>query len=200
MSKTFTKKDFNSGDGMLTTAWGPQFWFILHNITFNYPVNPTKDDIDHYYSFFKTLRYVLPCRHCRENIVKNMKTLKFSKKIFINRETLSKWVYELHNHVNTMLGKKVKISFHEVRCMHENFRARCDLKKTTNELKCTKKSTSGGGRAKNKTEKNSKKKKEKGCTDSFYGVKTKCCIKFVPLSSKQRTITVDPKCVVKKNA
>lgn len=197
MKKTFTKKDFNSGDGMLTTVWGPQFWFILHNISFNYPVNPTKEDINNYHTFFKSLRYVLPCKHCRENVVKNMKELKFSKKVFVNRETLSKWVYNLHNHVNKMLNKNVKISFEEVRCMHENFRARCDLKKNINDLKCTKKINKIGGKLKNTLKKNEK-KPEKGCTNSFYGLKTRCCLEFVPLNSKKETIKVNPQCVVKK--
>ena len=37
----FTKKDYNSGDGMITSIWGPSMWHYLHTISFNYPVNPT---------------------------------------------------------------------------------------------------------------------------------------------------------------
>jgi hypothetical protein len=202
MKKTFTKKDFSSGDGMLTIVWGPPLWFTLHTITFNFPVNPTKEDINNYYAFFKTLKYVLPCKYCRDNLIKNMKVLKFSKKVFKDRETLSKWVYDLHNHVNVMLGKEKKHSFEDVKCMHENFRARCDLKKSTNDLKCDRKIIKKEETIKNIKEMGKKEKKtmkkEKGCTDSFYGIKTRCCLEFVPLDSKKKTIKVNPKCLVKK--
>ena len=40
----FKNKDFTSGDGMLTSVWGPSFWHVLHTISFNYPVEPTKED------------------------------------------------------------------------------------------------------------------------------------------------------------
>ena len=39
----FTKKNYNSGDGMLTTVWGPSMWHYLHTMSFNYPVHPTKE-------------------------------------------------------------------------------------------------------------------------------------------------------------
>jgi hypothetical protein len=44
----FTKKEYNSGDGMLTTAWGPAIWHYLHMMSFNYPVNPTTQDKKYY--------------------------------------------------------------------------------------------------------------------------------------------------------
>ena len=33
-NKTFKKKDFESGDGMLTTVWGPSIWHFLHTMSF----------------------------------------------------------------------------------------------------------------------------------------------------------------------
>ena len=41
-NRTFKKSDLSSGDGMLTTVWGPSLWHSLHTISFNYPVHPTK--------------------------------------------------------------------------------------------------------------------------------------------------------------
>ena len=38
--RIFTRKDYNAGDGMLTTVWGPPMWHYLHTMSFNYPVNP----------------------------------------------------------------------------------------------------------------------------------------------------------------
>ena len=54
-----------------------------------------------------------------------MKTMK-------NRLTLSKWMYELHEEINKMLGKKSNLSYNDVRVRYEMFRARClDDKKGT---------------------------------------------------------------------
>ena len=36
--QTFSGKDYMSGDGMLTTVWGPAMWHFLHTMSFNYPV------------------------------------------------------------------------------------------------------------------------------------------------------------------
>jgi len=46
--RAFTKKDFHSGDGMLTTVWGPSMWHFLHTMSFNYPVTPTQEQKRHY--------------------------------------------------------------------------------------------------------------------------------------------------------
>ncbi len=45
--RAFTKKDFHSGDGMLTTVWGPSMWHFLHTMSFNYPVAPTEEQKKH---------------------------------------------------------------------------------------------------------------------------------------------------------
>ena len=44
----YSKKDYMSGDGMLTSVWGPSMWHFLHTMSFNYPVKPTKDDKKYY--------------------------------------------------------------------------------------------------------------------------------------------------------
>ena len=46
--RVFTKKHYNSGDGMLTAVWGPSLWHSLHTMSFNYPVKPTAQDKKHY--------------------------------------------------------------------------------------------------------------------------------------------------------
>ena len=46
--RVYTKKHFSSGDGMLTSVWGPSMWHYLHTMSFNYPVNPTKEDKKNY--------------------------------------------------------------------------------------------------------------------------------------------------------
>ena len=36
--RTFKKKDYRSGDGMLTSVWGPSMWHYMHTMSFNYPL------------------------------------------------------------------------------------------------------------------------------------------------------------------
>ena len=65
--RNFTRKDYNSGEGMLTSVWGPSLWHTLHTISFNYPVEPTKQQKQHYKLFFSNLEWILPCGYCRKN-------------------------------------------------------------------------------------------------------------------------------------
>ena len=123
--KIFTDRDYNSNDGMITYIWGPPLWHTLHTISFNYPVNPTNDEKKHYYKFFSNLNNVLPCGICRTNLKNNLKLVPFTKDTVKNRNTLSRWVYNLHEVVNKMLGKKNKLSYEDVRDRYEQFRARC---------------------------------------------------------------------------
>lgn len=186
MKEIFNKNDFNSNDGMMTHVWGPSLWHSLHTMSFNYPVKPSIDDKNRYMNFIYALEHVLPCRYCRENFKSNLKKTKFNLGKMKNRETFSKYIYDLHNHINTMLGKKNKIAFETVQSTYENFRARCteDIKKN----KSTKKKS---------TKKNST-KKEKGCTTPLYGVKSKCVINIVERNKKVKTFNMDPKCKAKR--
>ena len=76
--RVFKKGDFYSGDGFLTTVWGPTQWHMFHTISFNYPVNPSNEDKKNYMDFIRNLVNVLPCKFCRMNLKTNFK--------FINRE------------------------------------------------------------------------------------------------------------------
>ena len=49
--KSYTRKNYNSGDGMLTSVWGPSLWHYLHVMSFNYPMKPTKQEKKHYKNF-----------------------------------------------------------------------------------------------------------------------------------------------------
>ena len=173
MDNTFIKDDFNSGDGMLTAIWGPGLWHFLHTMSFNYPVNPTTDDKANYIT---SLQNVLPCSHCRKNYSSNLKSAKLSKRIFKNRETFSKFIYNLHEIVNKMLGKYSGLSYDDVRIRYEHFRARCL----------------------NANDEKPNPKIEKGCIESLYGKKSKCILQIVPKESKIKTFRISPKCKIKR--
>ncbi len=129
----FTENDYNSGDGMMTSIWGPPMWHILHTISFNYPIHPTVDQKKHYYNFYNNLKNILPCKYCRDNLSSNLKNHKLTLSVLKNRDSLSRWVYQLHEIVNSMLGKNSGLKYEDVRDRYEHFRSRCltDPKKET---------------------------------------------------------------------
>ena len=183
MSKSvFTKEDFNSNDGMLTTVWGPTLWHSLHTMSFNYPVHPTKEQKQQFKTFIFSLRHVLPCGACRKNLVSNLEKVPLTAYALTNRNTFSRWLYRLHEQVNDMTGKdkNTRLTYEEVRDRYENFRARCSL--------------SGDTKAKPKQKTTTK--IEDGCVEPLYGVKSKCIIDIVPRDGTDYgpTLTLDPRC------
>ena len=178
--RVFTRKDYNANDGMISSVWGPPMWHYLHTMSFNYPVEPTPEDKEHYRDFILNLRYVLPCKYCRMNLKTNLKQLPLTMAVMKNRETFSRYVYDLHELINKMLHKKSNLSYCDVRERYEHFRARCtDEKPKLFKFK------------KNMT----RKKKEKGCTEPLYGTKSKCIVNIVPQSEPGESIQIDKKCI-----
>lgn len=86
--------------------WGPHAWIFLHSITFNYPINPTKDEINKHYNFFNSLEFVLPCETCRIHYKQNLKEYPLTKKILSTRDNLVKWLIKIHNNINKLNNKK----------------------------------------------------------------------------------------------
>jgi len=167
---SYTRKHYQSNDGMLTSVWGPGAWHFLHTMSFNYPVKPTCDDKRHYRSYILDLVNVLPCGKCRDNLCKNFKRHPLLYKHMKSRTTFSKYMYKLHEFINIMLGKKSGLTYTEVRDRYENFRSRC---------RTTRKQT---------------KHEEKGCTEPVYGEKSKCVLKIVPQTKKCETFQIEEKC------
>ena len=178
--RVFTKKDYNSGDGMLTMSWGPAMWHYLHMMSFNYPVNPTPENKKQYKEFIISLKHVLPCKYCRINLANNLKKKPLLACHMANRETFSRYVYELHETVNKMLHKKSKLTYCDVRERYEHFRSRCTDEKP---------------KVFNFKQSSTRKKKEKGCTEPLYGKKSRCVINIVPQEDKSATFKMDKKCI-----
>jgi len=170
----FSKKDTLSGDGMLTTVWGPSLWHSLHTMSFNYPVTPTDVDKKEYREFILSLVHVLPCKYCRENLKKNFEKMPLTVAHMKSRETFSKYIYRLHELINTMLKKKSGLSYCDVRERYEHFRARCTL----DDPKV--------------------KQEEKGCTEPLYGKKAKGVILIMPQEKKCPTFQIDDACLKSK--
>ena len=180
----YTKKHYNSNDGMLTTVWGPSMWHFLHTMSFNYPARPSYHDKRTYRTFILKLQYILPCGKCRKNLKKNFAKHPLLEKHMESRHTFSKYVYDLHEVINKMLHKKSGLSYNDVRNRYEHFRARCvlPLDKTKEVVQVT----------------SSTEKKEDGCTEPIYGEKSKCVLQILPQNTKCETFQMDEKCIKRK--
>ena len=195
--RIFKKTDYNSGDGMLVSVWGPSMWHALHTISFNYPIHPTVQEKQHYRNFILNLQYVLPCKYCRMNLKTNFKHLPLTMSKMKNRETFSRYIYDLHELIHKMLHKKSARTFCDVRERYEHFRSRCTEEKPK---LFTFKQLDKNNKNNNKTLKNrTMKNKEKGCTEPLYGKKSKCIIKIVPQDTNEATFQMDKKCKKKRN-
>jgi hypothetical protein len=87
---------------MDTRFWGPSGWRLLHLITFTYDPLTQKE---HLRRFFTSLPYVLPCKFCRASLTEYYE-IEPLEPALESKQTLSKWLYRIHNHVNEKLRKQ----------------------------------------------------------------------------------------------
>lgn len=90
---------------MDTRYWGPDGWKLLHTIAYNYPIQPSKDDIQTHNIFFTIIGDILPCKYCRISYKKYINELPIHKHLS-TRDELFIWLYNIHNKVNDKLRKQ----------------------------------------------------------------------------------------------
>ena len=83
---------------MDTRFWGPSGWKLLHTITFAY----MPSDKVAVRELFQMLPYVLPCKYCRTSLTEYMERHQLEPALE-SRETLTKWLWKIHNEVNSKL-------------------------------------------------------------------------------------------------
>ena len=110
-----------------------------------------------------------------------------------NRETFSRWIYNLHERVNKMLGKSSGLAFNQVRERYEHFRARCTIDKKRRRKRRRKSHKKSNPRRRRKT-----RKIEKGCTTPLYGKNSKCIMKIVPHDKKAQSLEIDRRCIKRR--
>ena len=108
---------------MNVNKWGPGGWDFLHSITFNYPLEPTVEDIDKYKSFFSTVGEMLPCKYCRESFIIYYKYIPIDE-FLDSRVGVTYWLYRIHQLVNEKVFKP-NSTFENVIRTYESFRAKC---------------------------------------------------------------------------
>lgn len=131
MAKVCEKHTTNSNDhihnGLITKIWGEPGWIFNHSITFGYPINPTNEQKEAYRNYFQSLGGVLPCRYCRESYLKFISTgeTALTDQVLENRETLTRWLFRVHNAVNNKLEMKYPVTYEDIVERYESFRAKC---------------------------------------------------------------------------
>ena len=103
---------------MRPEVWGPHFWYILHIISFEYPLNPTEYDKRIYHDFYTSLKDVIPCEMCRKHYRTHIHKYPLTPHLD-TRDTLVKWVIQVHNFVNASIGKPI-LSIEEVMDIYSN--------------------------------------------------------------------------------
>lgn len=113
-------------EGLFTQVWGSAMWESLHNITFNYPYNPSNEDKTKYYNFFMSVGDVLPCSECRNNYKKHIQQndTKLSMDVFASRNTLTRWLFDLHTKVSKKLGFCDGITYENFLKKHNSYIAK----------------------------------------------------------------------------
>lgn len=104
-------------NSMQTPVWGPCLWTYLHVWSMSFPLSPTPKIR---LKFAKTLMNILctmPCNICVDNVPLNLEKVGFARphtpprlaasKFMKNRATFTRFIFDFHNCVSTMLGKDV---------------------------------------------------------------------------------------------
>jgi hypothetical protein len=84
--------------------WGPIFWATLHITSLAYPDTPTYSEKKAAKEFFNSLVFLLPCPVCREHFKEVIQAAPVESWLD-SRQSLMEWVWQIHNAVNTRLGK-----------------------------------------------------------------------------------------------
>ena len=87
------------------SVWGPPGWRFMHYVSLGYPEKPSDSEKQQYKVFYESLQHVLPCHTCAQNYKENLKEMPIDDALG-SRDSLVKWVIDIHNKVNVETGKK----------------------------------------------------------------------------------------------
>lgn len=89
----------------------------MHSIAHSYPDKPSEETRRKYIDFFRNLGAVIPCPSCGDHYDKYLSDHPIDAD---NRESLARWVYDLHSDVNQRKSKP-NPTFEEVREAYEGW-------------------------------------------------------------------------------
>jgi hypothetical protein len=90
---------------MDTRFWGPSGWQFYHAIAHAYPDVPDEKTKERYQMFFGSMKDVLPCKFCRASTAQFVSE---EPPKLESKRALTKWLYDLHNKVNSKLRGQCK--------------------------------------------------------------------------------------------
>ena len=120
--------DDSKTNGLITKIWGPHFWETLHCVSFGYPLEPSEEQKKTYRQFFISVKDVLPCKYCRDsytNFILTEDGTKLLESDLSNRDNLTRYIYKLHNRINTKLGITYNVTYEDIVKKYESYRAVC---------------------------------------------------------------------------
>lgn len=91
-----------------TKEWGPSMWKSMFIIGTNYPVKIDDDNKDHialkkhYKSYYTSLKFMLPCKFCRDSYSDFLKQLPIDNYLD-GRRNMVLWIYKMKDLVNKKL-------------------------------------------------------------------------------------------------
>jgi hypothetical protein len=86
------------------SVWGSSAWRFLHCISMTYPEKPSLQDKQDMAFFLYSIGPILPCKLCRPTYKDYVHTHPFQ---LSSRRALTRWMIDLHNHVNQRLHKPI---------------------------------------------------------------------------------------------
>ena len=95
--------------GISPDVFGPFIWDTLSLIARNYPVSGqvTQEHIDTHHQYLLLTCKILPCSTCREHSHTALIDIGYDPQIHLqDRQSFSRFINTLHNHVNKSIGKK----------------------------------------------------------------------------------------------
>jgi hypothetical protein len=117
---------------MHPSIWGSQLWYIMHLISFEYPINPTEYDKRIYHDFYTSLKDVIPCEDCKKHYREHITRYPLTPHLD-SRDNLVKWVIQVHNFVNTSLGKPT-LSIEQVMMIYKDLKPQSPFIKVDTKL------------------------------------------------------------------
>tara|TARA_B100000900_G_scaffold118113_1_gene99563 strand:+ start:1649 stop:2083 length:435 start_codon:yes stop_codon:yes gene_type:complete len=116
MNNYNTKK--STKNSLKPKIWGPHGWKFMHYVSLGYPNNPSEEDKRNYKDFYTSLQHILPCAKCANNYSHNLKKYPIDNHLG-SRDTLVRWVIDIHNQVNNELNKK-EYTYEEALSLYTN--------------------------------------------------------------------------------
>ena len=83
--------------------WGPHYWFVLHTIALNYPLNPNETSKKKYYDLIENFPLFIPIPDMANSFSKLLDNYPVTPYLD-SRESFIKWVYYIHNQINLSIG------------------------------------------------------------------------------------------------